>query len=282
MNERVLVTGAAGFIGRPVVAELLKHGFTVIATDISTTTVDPRATAIPSNIFALGEQAYSHLGSPDIVIHLAWQDGFVHNSRAHMDHLSDHVKFLNSLVDAGCHHLAVMGSMHEIGYHEGAIDENTPCNPLNQYGVAKNALRQSLLLSAAADFTLQWLRAYYIVGDDASGSSIFAKILQAAGKGQKTFPFTSGINQYDFISLNELATQIVAAATQTDITGIINVCSGKPLSLGERVEQFIADHRLDIKLDYGAFPDRPYDSPVTYGDNTKITTIMTTQATTLR
>ena len=37
---------------------------------------------------------------------------------------------------------------------------------------------------------------------------------------------------------------------------------------------YIKQHHLDIRLNYGAFPDRPYDSPCTYGDNTKIKQIM--------
>lgn len=41
-----------------------------------------------------------------------------------------------------------MGTMHEVGYWEGAIDEHTPCNPQSQYGIAKNAMRQSLMLTA--------------------------------------------------------------------------------------------------------------------------------------
>ena len=46
------------------------------------------------------------------------------------------------------------------------------------------------------------------------------------------------------------------------------------MSLAERVEQFIKEHNLDIKLEYGAFPDRPYDSPCEYGDSTKINEIL--------
>lgn len=30
-----------------------------------------------------------------------------------------------------------MGSMHEVGYWEGAIDENTPTHPSSYYGIAK-------------------------------------------------------------------------------------------------------------------------------------------------
>ena len=55
---------------------------------------------------------------------------------------------------------------------------------------------------------------------------------------------------------------------------MINVCTGNPISLGEQIETFIKDHNFDIKLEYGAFPDRPYDSPITYGDAAKIKKIM--------
>uniref|UniRef100_UPI000A6B92E0 hypothetical protein n=1 Tax=Clostridium sp. NkU-1 TaxID=1095009 RepID=UPI000A6B92E0 len=68
----------------------------------------------------------------------------------------------------------------------------------------------------------------------------------------------------------ELAEMIVEASTQKEHTGIINVCSGQPISLGEKVEQFIKEHNLDISLQYGVFPDRAYDSPIIYGDNTII------------
>jgi dTDP-6-deoxy-L-talose 4-dehydrogenase (NAD+) len=46
------------------------------------------------------------------------------------------------------------------------------------------------------------------------------------------------------------------------------------MSLATRVEQFVKEHNLDIKLEYGAFPDRPYDSPCEYGDNSRIKQIL--------
>ena len=47
--------------------------------------------------------------------------------------------------------------------------------------------------------------------------------------------------------------------------GIYNISSGHPEKLADRVERFILENGLDIKLDYGAFPDRPYDSPAVWG-----------------
>ena len=41
-----------------------------------------------------------------------------------------------------------------------------------------------------------------------------------------------------------------------------------------RVEKFIKDEGYKIKLEYGAFPDRPYDSKAVWGSNKKIMEIL--------
>ena len=273
--KTILVTGAAGYIGRHVVKNALDRGYRVIASDFSFKGLDDRVEFCDVPIFSGDRDIYRQMGSPDVCIHLAWKDGFRHNSSAHMRDLSSHVVFLNHLVEGGLKALSVMGTMHEVGYWEGPINESTPCKPQSQYGIAKNALRQSLMLSMAdSPCKLHWLRAYYITGDEAHGSSIFAKLAQAEEEGKKTFPFTSGKNLYDFIDVEELANMIVAASVQTEINGIINVCTGKPQSLAGRVEGFLKEKHYKIKLDYGAFPDRPYDSPGVWGDATKINQIL--------
>ena len=279
---KILVTGAGGYIGRHVVKTALDLGHEVIASDFSLKGIDDRADFCDIPIFSGAKDIYSQLGMPDVCIHLAWRDGFRHNAPSHMKDLSNHVVFLNNLVAGGISYLSVMGTMHEIGYWEGAIDENTPCNPLTQYGIAKNALRQSMMLSTAGSAChFHWLRAYYITGDEAHGSSIFAKITQAELDGKKTFPFTSGKNLYDFVDIDDLAKMIVAASVQGDTDGIINVCTGKPVSLADRVEAFLQQKQYSIRLDYGAFPDRPYDSPGEWGDPTKIEAILQKQGITL-
>ena len=177
--KTILVTGAAGYIGRHVVKNALDRGYRVIAADFNFKGVDERAEFCDVPLFGGDADLYRKLGSPDVCIR-----------------------------------------------------------------------------------------------DAVHGSSIIAKITQAEQDGKKTFPFTSGSNLYDFIDVDELANMIVAASVQEEINGIINVCTGKPMSLADRVEQFLRDKNYKIKLDYGAFPDRPYDSPGTWGDPTKINRIL--------
>ena len=63
MVERILVTGAGGYIGRHVVKALLDDGQDVIASDLRLNDVDDRAEHIETNLFESGSDIYSKLES---------------------------------------------------------------------------------------------------------------------------------------------------------------------------------------------------------------------------
>lgn len=274
---KILVTGANGFLGRGIVDEIIKTGHTVVAAGFETNKVSSDAIRINGDMFEVADP-YEYYGQPDVLLHLAYKDGFVLNSEAHMQNLVKHTTFIDKMVSAGIKQVAVMGTMHEIGFFEGSVDENTPTHPMNFYGIAKNAIRDyTSLVTKNNDVIMQWLRAFYIVDGTAYGNSIFSKLFAAAERGDKTFPFTTGKSQYDFLDYGDFSRYVAAAVTQTEVQGIINISSGEPERLSDRVERFISDNHLNIKLDYGAFPDRPFDSKAIWGDNTKIQKILSNQ-----
>ena len=277
MKQKVLVTGANGYIGRNVINYLLDSNIDVVAVDISLNKIiSEKVKKIEINIFENTDYLFSNLQNVGTCIHLAWRNGFVHNSITHLEDISLHYKFLNKIYEFGIRNINVIGTMHEIGYWEGEVDNDTTTNPISFYGIAKNSLRQSLKILEDSDKELfiKWLRVFYIQGDDRNNNSIFSKILQKEEEGAKTFPFTTGKNKYDFINISILAEMISKAALQTEVTGIINCCSGKPVSLKEKVELFLKENNLKIKLEYGVFPDRSYDSPALWGNNSIISKIM--------
>ncbi|MFC6356932.1 NAD-dependent epimerase/dehydratase family protein [Luethyella okanaganae] len=279
LAKKVLVTGASGYIGRHVVRALLDRGAEVIAIDRETSSarraIDARAQLVSADVFAFSDEDFEALGSPDACIHLAWEAGFTHASPTHMLRLSDHYRFLSGLVDRGIRRLAVVGTMHEVGYHEGRVDADTPTNPLSQYGVAKDALRKALAADfEGTDVVFQWLRCFYVIGDEENSKSVFSRIAAAARQGQTTFPFTTGTRKFDFIHVEELGRQIAAAASQDEVRGVIHCGSGTSTELRHMVDRFIAERGFNIELLYGAFPDRQYDSPAIWADTTAIHYIM--------
>ena len=271
---KILVTGANGYLGQGIVDHLLIQGHQVIATDFSTTLVNRNAVKMDGDLFAL-EDPYRFFGEPEVLLHLAWRDGFNHYADTHIEDIPKHFTFLQKMMASQIQRIAMMGSMHEVGFFEGCIKEDTPCYPLSFYGVAKNTLRELLeLLAKQHDKMFQWLRAYYIVGHSEYGNSIFSKITKAATAGQKEFPFTTGQNQYDFLNYEAFCEQVASVAGQSKVNGMIEICSGKPEKLADRVNRFIQENDYQIQLLYGAFPDRPYDSKAVWGDFTKIQKIL--------
>ena len=113
----ILLTGANGYIGRHIVSRLVELGHAVTACDLTFTDKHPEVKHVEYNILQKHpDDLFSKLGAPDVCLHMAWRDGFVHNSDRHMQDLSAHFDFLKTLIDGGLKRLAVMGTMHEIGY----------------------------------------------------------------------------------------------------------------------------------------------------------------------
>jgi nucleoside-diphosphate-sugar epimerase len=267
---KILVTGANGYLGKGIVKCLLDDGIEVVATDTRDDLIDKRAEIKVVDLFSL-DTPYEYFGSPDVLLHMAWRDGFVHGSINHINDLPRHYAFIKKMAEGGVEKISVMGSMHEVGFFEGSINENTPTNPESLYGISKNTLRDLVrLICKERNISYQWMRGFYIVGNTTDGSSVFSKIIQQANAGKTEFPFTLGLNQFDFIDYDRFCRYVADTVEQNEINGIINICSGRPEKLADRVEQFIDENRLNIKLQYGVFPDRPYDSKAIWGDDSKI------------
>jgi len=268
---KYLVTGGEGYVGRYVALWLIEQGHEVVLTTRRATTEISGAEVIHLDILNSDKSVFDTVGRPDILIHLAWEDGFHHASDKHLRNLPGHINFIRNMLEGGLKHVVGLGTMHEVGYHIGPISENTTTSPMHAYGIAKNHLRLvQELYCKEFSAVCQWLRCFYIYGDDKLNNSIFAKLLQATQDGKQSFPLNSGELLYDFIHVRDLGAQIAAVSSQTEVVGVINCCSGEPVSLKTMVQRFVKDHALHIELDWGKFPLRSYDSRAIWGDRQKL------------
>jgi len=249
----------------------------VVATDLASSALPSDVCFVPEDILTSGTEndLFDRLGQPEICVHLAWRDGFQHNSFNHISDFPAHFFFLRNMAEHGTRQFAVAGSFREYGRVNGMVDESILVRPDNYYTLAKQMLKNALeIYFKGKEICLQWLRPFTVYGDDAKNQSILSKIIQWEAEGKTSFPFTDGNEQYDYISVEELAKQITAVIAQTKVDGVIDCCSGKPTRLGDWVEAFLRENQFHIRPDYGTFPQREYDSPVIYGNRSKLNRIL--------
>ncbi len=270
---RVLVTGANGYLGRKVVNILKRKEIELITTDLNDNIYNDR-NFISSDIFKI-ENPFDFFGRPNVLIHMAWRDGFDHKNDSHMLDLSTHYYFLDDFINNNIDSISIMGSMHELGSFEGKVNNESPTNPLNLYAISKDTLRKAIEIKCTNRKTkLKWLRAYYIYGDDAHSKSIFGKIFSNEKNNIDYIDVNDGLGQYDFIHVDKLAYQITEASLQSDYEGIIECCSGSPFQLKKMIDNYIYFNNFNIKPNYGKLQYRPYDSKFIYGDSTIINDIV--------
>ena len=106
--KTAVVTGASGYIGTHLVTALLDAGWDVTAVDLNLKGIDSRARLLDVSIFSGDKDIYDQLGRPELCVHLAWRNGFMHKDCSHLDDLSSHFVFLHHMLEGGLPSLAVM------------------------------------------------------------------------------------------------------------------------------------------------------------------------------
>lgn len=270
----VLVTGASGFIGTRAVSELLSRGVNVIATSelpLSELSVPwkNKVMYIQHDLFSDSPDFFENAEKPDCCLHLAWAGIPRYTGFHHLKNILPQFSFLNSLVSSGLCNLTVAGTCLEYGLFEGCLSEETPCHPVTPYALAKTSLRQALeILQKSHPFCLKWPRLFYIYDETRPGSILY-QLKQAVIENRTEFLMSPGDQIRDFIHVTDAVKQLVNLTLSTDINGIFNICSGKPLTVEAFVRSYLDQLGKDIHLNKGAFPYPDYEPFAFWGSREK-------------
>lgn len=272
---RVAVTGASGFIGRHVVAELLARGLEVVVLTRDASRLPSWHVAVDvvqGDLGALQSAALDRLATVDCLIHLAWDGLPNYRSRHHFEReLPRQYDFLKELIERGLSSLLVAGTCFEYGMQSGGLVESLPAQPDNAYGYAKDALRRQLeLLGRDLPFALIWTRLFYTWGEGQSEKSLFPMLAAAMARGDKAFAMSGGEQLRDYLPVEKVASKLVALAETRSDAGVVNVSSGKPVSVRRLVEEWIFAAKSDIQLNLGHYPYPDYEPMAFWGVSDKL------------
>ncbi len=280
---KILVTGASGFIGPYVIAELLEKGHQVVATSLHPEKARAfewfnKVSYKPFDISLFDDTIdhYAFFERPDILIHLAWEGLPNYKQAFHLErNLPAHSAFLANLFRNGLKDLTVTGTCFEYGMQEGCLREDMAVFPANPYAMAKNELRKNIeAMIKGSGISFKWVRLFYMYGAGQSPGSLLSQLDKALDEGAEVFNMSGGEQERDFLPATEVASCLAAIATQKAISGIINCCSGVPVKVRELVEEHLAKKGKRIKLNLGYYPYPDYEPMRFWGDRTLLNQIM--------
>lgn len=267
---RIAVTGASGFVGRYVLAELEKHNVEVIAiARPSTKKLLTRANIhwIHMDITQPPADAYEVMGKPDILIHLAWH-GLPNYKSLHHFEIEQPLQyaFVKLIVANGLKSLLVTGTCLEYGMQSGPLSVHINTCPVTPYGLAKDTLRKQLVhLQENYLFNLIWARLFYVFGEGQSSTSLFPQLKKSVQLGAEHFNMSGGEQLRDYLPIEQVAKKITLLALKKKNNALINICSGKPQSVRSLVEGWIKENNWNIKLNLGYYPYPDYEPMAFWG-----------------
>jgi nucleoside-diphosphate-sugar epimerase len=274
---KIVMTGATGFVGRHAAQAARARGHEVVAlvrnandarqlpwlasVRLEEVDLDRPPATVPASVTGA-----------DAVVHLAWSGlpnyrSFVHVERG----LPQQIAFLKWLLPAGPRRFVVAGTCLEYGQREGELDETMEAVPSVAYAIAKNVLRQFLADACAAQgVELRWARLFYTYGEGQNPNSLLAQLDRAIDNAQPSFDMSGGEQLRDYLPIEAVARCLVDLAEVDAFAGIVNICSGKPVSVRTLVERHVAARGARIALNLGFHPYPDYEPRAFWGSAARL------------
>ncbi|MGH7930152.1 MAG: NAD-dependent epimerase/dehydratase family protein, partial [Candidatus Binatia bacterium] len=249
---RVVVTGAAGFIGSHLVEALLNLGHHVIGvdsfTDYYAETIKHRnlARALEQPRFQLARIDLTHdelesmLKGVDLVFHLAAQPGVRTSWSGFRNYVERNTLATQRLLEAcrsirGLRFVNASSSSVYGNYSEAPMSETCPTKPFNPYGVTKLAAEQLCSLYGANGIV--WtvsLRYFTVYGPRQRPDMATYRMIEAAARGT-TFPLLGDGSQVrDFTFVDDVVqANLRAAFSKVNAGSVYNIAAGSSRSVAD-------------------------------------------------
>ncbi|MGZ5414655.1 MAG: NAD-dependent epimerase/dehydratase family protein [Aeromicrobium sp.] len=294
---RVLMTGAAGFIGSHVSEVLVTQGWQVRGLDAFTDNYDPAAKV--RNVAALQKLPAFELVAADLVdadlsgvldgvdavIHLAAEPGVSTSWGAGFDvYVRRNVlatqRLLEAVAAAGIPRLVYASSSSVYGPTNEAVDESARLAPLSPYGVSK--LAGECLVGAYAHergLNAVSLRFFSVYGPRQRPDMAAHRFIEALLDGSHVEVYGDRLQMRDFTFVDDVAAAVSSALTAEFPSGtILNIANGTPVGVPDLLR--LIGEQLGTELSVRRLPHRVGDTRKTHGDSSAASRVLDWHATT--
>jgi len=232
---RIVITGASGFIGKPLSGNLsgLGHDVLAIARKIPINSNSTSISWLEADLSAPSTYKNSIKAfCPEVVIHLAWQDipdFSLEKSQLNLHQSKDFLSFIFSI--KSCKKLLIPGTCWEYSNPQGECLETDQALPYNEFTRAKHSLRLwAEVLCKEESISLAWFRVFYVYGPGQRSESLIPTILTHLKKGRLP-NISTPQNSNDFIFIDDIVNAFIIATNSKFVSGIYNLGSGMSTSV---------------------------------------------------
>lgn len=268
---KVLVTGAGGFIGRPLLERLAMPGREIHA--VTAGSPPARAGEIRWHRCDLLDGSRTARLSAEVrashLVHLAWitEPGIYWESPANGEWSRASASLFEAFASNGGERIVALGTCAEYDWTSGgALTESSPVRPATRYGRDKAATHEALAsLAERAGLEYCWARLFLLYGPGEKRGRLVSDAITGMLRGE-TVTCNNPAAVRDFLHVNDVAAAI-AALIDSKVAGPVNLCSADPTRVGDVVAEIA---RLVGRPELAEMAPEGRDNSVVVGSNEKL------------
>jgi len=252
---KILITGGTGFIGGPVLKNLIENIEGVEILNLTRSSPNSHSKKVEHfNCDLSNPQTYQtkvETFEPEVVIHLAWEGIPDFSLQMCIKNILSSVSLIEIVTKVkSCKKIITTGSCFEYNNKIGICNENDIVVSKDYFTFAKKTILSFLELECNKNnIVYGWARLFYVYGPNQRSGSLIPTLI-ATLKTNKTPDLRTPKNANDFIHVNDVAAAIFKMTSNDFQSGIYNLGSGKStpvIEVSKIVEVALFENEIHTK-----------------------------------